>query len=186
MQKLTLLEDENNQLRSLLGASPHVNSDHVLVAELLEINSDPFLHEMTLNKGNYQNIFQGQAVLDAQGVMGQVIQVGPLTSRVLLITDSRCAVPVQNLRTGERSITVGTGTNYLHLIHIPETADIKIGDKFTCSGIGGNFPVGYPVGVVTSISKPKGEDFAKISLNPSANLSHHQVLLVWPTLKGTA
>lgn len=181
LQKMSMLEDENNQLRSLLGASPRIQSDQTVVAELLDISADPFIHEMTLNKGKNQNIRQGQAVLDSQGVLGQIIQAGPITSRLLLITDARSAIPVQNLRTGERSIIIGTGTAVLHLLHIAETTDVRINDKYICSGLGGYFPAGYPVGVVTNISKPKGENFAQVSLTPSANLSDHQVLVVQAT-----
>lgn len=184
LQRLNLLEEENAQLRALLHAAPQTHSNKILAAQQLAASPDPFIHEITLDAGKNQNIFTGQAILDAQGVMGQVTQVNPLTSRALLITDTRSAIPVQNRRTGQRAVVTGSGTsNLLYLKHVPETADMKVGDAIVTSGLGGYFPLGYPVGIIHSISKKKGEDFAVISVTPSAQLAHHQVLLVWPDVK---
>lgn len=181
LQRLNSLEEENAQLRALLRSAPQTRSSKVLVAQQLSASPDPFIHEITLDVGTNQDVFTGQAILDSQGVMGQIIQVTPITSRALFITDTRSAIPVQNTRTGLRAILAGDGiSNTLHLKHIPETADIKVGDRLICSGLGGYFPPGYPVGVVKQVSRHKGESFSTVTVTPFARFDHHQVLLIWP------
>ncbi len=185
IQKLEALERENNQLRKLLDSLPR-ERERVLIARLLAANSDPFVHEVVLDQGEQQDVYVGQPVLDAFGIVGQVIDVGPVTSRVLLVTDSRSAVPVQDSRNGVRAIAIGVGkVGDLQLIHVPETVDIKVGDLLTTSGLGQHFPPGYPVGVVRAVSYNAGERFATINVVPKALLNRSRlVLLVWPTDQG--
>ena len=113
--------------------------------------------------------------------MGQVIQVGPITSRVLLINDPRSGVAVQNVRNGVRAIAMGDSyLNNLKLMYVTKTTDIKVGDLFLTSGLGDRYPEGYPVGRVVSVLREPASQFASISLQSSAHLdSSRQVLLVW-------
>lgn len=181
LQKLEALQQENEQLRTLLRASQKV-SGKILVAELLAVELAPFTRQVVLNRGKKDNVVVGQAVLDAFGVMGQVIEVNRDSSRVLLISDSRSAVPVQSTRTGSRAIAVGQGmSNDLQLLFVPDTADFQVGDSLETSGLGSHFPVSYPVGVVSEVVHRPGERFSQITVYPSAHLdSSRQVLLVWP------
>lgn len=181
MQKLMDLEKENNQLRALLESSPRTG-ERMLVAQLLAVNSDPFVHEVVLDQGKKQGVYVGQPVLDASGVMGQVVEVGPLTSRILLITDARSAVPVQNHRTGMRFIATGVpGQDVLRLQHVTDTADVKQGDLLVTSGMGLRYPVGYPVGTVRRVNRDSGQAFVDVLVKPAAYLDRsRQVLLVWP------
>lgn len=180
LQRLDSIESENNYLKSLLQSSRKVTGK-TLIAELLEIDSAPFINQATLDKGSKDGVYVGQPVLDADGVMGQVVEAGPLTSRVLLINDSRSGIAVQNVRSGMRS--VANGDNYsgrLRLMYVPKTADIRIDDLFLTSGIGDHYPEGYPVGRVVAINKDPNHQFAEIYLQPSAHLdSSRQVLLIW-------
>ena len=182
LQRLVNLEEENSQLRHLLGTSTQL-SDEVRAARLLAVSLEPFIAEVILDGGGNEGVFKGQAVLDGYGVLGQVIQVGKLTSRVMLVTDPRSAVPVQDERNGVRGIVQGTGShNPLALINIPDTVDIQAGDLLTSSGLGLRYPAGYPVGRVASVSHVPGEHFAVIEVTPSAHLfQSRQVLLVWPS-----
>lgn len=186
LHKVILLEQENNQLLKLLHSSPRV-SDKVLVAELLSVDPDPFSQEVIINKGDKQKLFLGQPVLDAGGIFGQVIQLGSYTSRVMMITDSRSAVPVQDNRSGVRGIVVGKGDpDRISLIDMPVTADIKVGDQLTTSGLGSVFPVGYPVGVITAIQQDPDSQFFKVTVVPAAHLNEGRlVLLVWPAAEKT-
>lgn len=182
LQRLTALREENDQLRALLKSSSKVGGK-LLVAQLLAVDLAPFTRQVVLNKGRHDNVFVGQAVLDAYGVMGQVIEVNRSSSRVLLISDSRSAVPVQSTRTGSRSIAVGQGvSNDLQLLFVPDTADFQVGDSLETSGLGKRFPVSYPVGVISEVTHKAGERFSQITVYPSAHLdSSRQVLLVWPS-----
>ncbi len=179
-QKLVSLENENIRLRDLLESSLKVK-DRVLIAELIAVDLDPYKHQVLINKGGNSGAFEGQPVLDANAVMGQVTNVTPYTSTVLMITDARHSLPVQILRTGQRAIAVGTGNiNRLQIPHLPNNADIKTGDLLVTSGLGGRFPPGYPVATVTDISRVEGKAFIDITATPNARLDHtREVLLVW-------
>ena len=187
-QKLASLENENIRLRDLLESSLKVK-DRVLIAELVAVDLDPYKHQVLINKGETSGVFEGQPVLDANAVMGQVTGVTPYTSTVLMITDPRHSLPIQILRTGQRAIAVGTGNiNKLQLPHLPNNADIMIGDLLVTSGLGGRFPPGYPVATVTDIKRVEGQAFMDITATPDARLDHtREVLLVWtvnsPTTK---
>lgn len=183
LQKLLSLEQENAQLRQLLQSTPQV-SGRVVVARLLAVELDPNLQQVVLNKGSNDNVYEGQPVLDAFGVMGQIIGVGSLTSRVQLITDRRSAVPVVDYRTGMRAIAVGMGSSgHLKLRNAPNEADIQLGDLFVTSGLGLCYPLGYPVGIVKKITQINNLE-TEIVLSPTAHLNQtEQVLLAWPDEK---
>lgn len=181
LQKLLALEKENQQLREIL-ASANQTGDKMAVAQLLSADLDPMTQEVIIDKGSSDGVFVGQPALDADGIMGQVIDVGLFSSRILLITDARSAIPVQNLRNGLRAIVSGTSySNDLILLHMPNTADILVGDQFVTSGLGGRFPFGYPVGQVVSIKKTPERRFAAVSLKPAAHVNQTRlVVLIWP------
>ncbi len=181
IQKFQILEAENERLREMLQSSEKLD-ERVLIAELLAVDLQPFRHQIVINKGRREGVYDGQAIVDANGVMGQIVHVGPFSSTVLLLTDPMHAIPVQINRNGLRSIAVGTGQSHiLQLEHLPNSVDIKEGDLVVSSGLGSRFPAGYPVGVVYNISRVAGEPFAKVTIIPSAQLEkNREVLLVWP------
>jgi len=180
-QKLQSLEVENIRLRELLDSSFQVGQK-ILVAELLSANLDPYQHQIIINKGELDKVYAGQPLLDANGVMGQVVHVGPYTSTALLITDTSHAIPVQVNRNGIRTIAIGSGSiNRLDLPYISNNADVRAGDLLTSSGLGGKFPPGYPVAIVESVEHDPGQSFAHVTATPTARLDRsREVLLVWP------
>jgi len=181
LAKYAELEAENRRLRSLLDSSAKV-ADRVLIAEVLAVDMDPFSRRILVNKGAQDGVTAGQSLIDSNGIMGQVVTTGPFSSQALLITDPSHALPVQVNRNGLRSIAVGTGSlNLLELLHVPNTADIRVGDLLVTSGLGGRFPSGYPVGRVINVERDSGEAFARVQVKPSARLERNrEVLLVWP------
>lgn len=177
-QKLASVTAELNRLRELLNAS-RLLDEGVLVTELIGASPDPNHHYIQINKGLKEDVYLGQAVLDAHGLMGQVVEVNDFTSRVLLISDSRHAVPVQVNRNGLRAIAYGVGAvDYLVLGSVPLTFDIQEGDLLVSSGLGGRFPEGYPVGRVSKIQIESGESFAYIQVVPEAQLNRSKLLLI--------
>lgn len=180
LQRFVALERENAYLKSLLQSSRQVKGK-TLIAEIMAVDSEPFVNQVIINKGKGDGVYTGQPVLDANGVMGQIIQVGPVTSRVLLVNDPHSGVAVQNTRSGLRAVALGDSyTGKLNLNFVPKTADVKIGDLFITSGLGGRFPEGYPVGKVVSVTQDPAKQFSTIILDPSAHLeSSRQVLLIW-------
>jgi rod shape-determining protein MreC len=181
MQKLAALEAENIRLRELLDSSFEVG-EKVIIAELLSVNLDPYKHQIVINKGQLDGVYAGQPLLDAEGVMGQIVHAGPYTSTAVLITDTAHAIPVQVNRNGLRSIALGSGTiNRLDLPYIPNSADIQPGDLLITSGLGGQFPPGYPVAVVSAVQHDPGRTFSQVVATPLAQLNRsREVLLVWP------
>ncbi len=181
LQKLTVIKKENSQLRKLLLTSSKA-SMRAMAAQILAVDTSSSRQMVVLNKGQREGVYVGQPVLDAKGVMGQIIDIGSMTSTVLLISDSKSAVPVRNNRTGERAILIGTNNmSQLSLINLPRTSSIKKGDLLVTSGLGRLYPEGYPVGKVDIVESIPGEAFIKVNVSPIALLNRNRlVLLVWP------
>ena len=176
--KYAALASENNELRQLMN-SAEVLDDRVIVGEVVAVSPDPFSHEIVINKGSRDGVEVGQAILDANGLMGQVQQTSSFTSRVLLVSDSSHAVPVAVVRNGLRAVLLGIGNaDALELVHVPDTADIREGDLLVSSGLGGRFPKGYPVAEVANIIKEPGEPFVQIQARPMADLNRSRLVLV--------
>lgn len=184
LQRFDVLVEENNRLRKMLESSVTLGerAEKVLIAELVAVEMETFRKQIVINKGQRENIYSGQPVVDANGIMGQVLHVNPFSSTVILITDATHAMPVQLNRNGLRAVAVGTGQDDMLLLeNLPTNADIEVGDLVISSGLGDRFPKGYPVGTIRKISMEPGEAFAMVQVKPSARLEQsREVLLVWP------
>jgi rod shape-determining protein MreC len=180
LQRLAALEAENTRLRELLESTARL-TDRVLVAEILSVDLDPYRQRFELNRGGMDGAYVGQALLDADGVVGQLVQVGPMTAEAVLISDADHAVPVTINRNGLRTIAVGTGdSGRLRLPYLTNTADVQVGDLLLSSGLGGVFPAGYPVGRVIEVRARPGQSFAEVIAEPASALDRdREVLLVW-------
>jgi rod shape-determining protein MreC len=180
LQRLAALEAENARLRAMMEASARV-ADRVLVAEILSVDLDPYRHRFAINKGLEDDVYVGQALLDANGVVGQIVRAEPLAAEAVLISDADHALPVTINRNGLRTIAVGTGEpDRLSLPYLTNNADIQPGDLLVSSGLGGAFPAGYPVGTVVSVDRRPGQPFALVSAQPAAALARaREVLLIW-------
>ncbi len=180
LQRYSSLEAENARLRAMLEARATVR-EQVRVAEILSVSSDPFRHLMVVDKGSVDNVYDGQAVIDADGVIGQVIETGVLSSQCMLISDPGHALPVEVNRNGLRTIARGTGEyDQLDLPFLPNNADIEPGDLLVTSGRGGAFPAGYPVAVVDKVTRIPQEPFASVTATPVASLNQvREIMLIW-------
>ncbi|HEB98156.1 MAG TPA: rod shape-determining protein MreC [Thiotrichales bacterium] len=180
LQKLEALEAENLRLRQLLDSSFKIG-ERVLIAEILAVDLDPYRHQIVINKGDHDGVFVGQPLVDANGVMGQVVHVTPFSATAMLITDPAHAIPVQINRNGLRTVALGIGSLHrLSLPHIPNNADVRVGDLLVSSGLGGRFPPGYPVARVKEVIVDSGQSFARVFAEPLAALDRsREVLLVW-------
>lgn len=183
LQKLNFIESENIHLRNLLESSKRVG-ERILIAELLSVDMDPYKQQVTINKGSLSgdDIYPGQPFVDAKGVMGRLVHISSLSSTALLITDPSHVLPIQVNRNGLRAIAKGTGSQTrLEIPHIPNNADIKVGDLLVTSGLGCVFPVGYPAAVVVEINIDPSLPFAEVLAEPIAELDRSsEILLVWP------
>jgi len=180
LQRFAALEDENRRLRDMRENSAGV-AERALVASILNVDLDPFRHRVLLDKGASDGVFKGQAVLDAEGIFGQVSKVNAQTAEAILISDAEHAIPVQSNRNGLRTIAVGTGdAGRLSLPFVTIEADLKPGDLLLSTGMGGVFPPGYPVAEVTRVERAATATFALVEARPTAQLDRdREVLLVW-------
>lgn len=178
--RFAALEAENRRIRQLLASSSALE-EKVLIAEIVATSQDPYRHQISLNKGARDGVYLGQALVDAYGVMGQVIRVYPTASTAMLITDPGHGIPVEINRTGLQTIARGGGDGrVLTLPFLPGNADVKVGDLLVSSSLGGRFPGGYPVGEIFDVRRTTGEHFMQASAYPAARLDQgRQALLVW-------
>lgn len=173
-------KQENARLRELLG-SPLRQDEHKMVAQVISNGTDPYTNQVVIDKGSINGVFEGQPVISDKGVVGQVVAAGRLTSRVLLICDTSHSLPIQVLRNDIRVIAEGNGcTEDLQLVHLPGNTDIRVGDVLVTSGLGGRFPEGYPVGVVSSVKIDTQRAYTVIHVRPTAGLQRlRYLLLLW-------
>jgi len=180
LQQMVALEAENARLRALMD-SPAKLADRVQVAEILAVDLDPYRHRIAINRGEYAGVYAGQALVDADGIVGQVVRVDPLGAEAILISDPSHATPVELIRNGLRTVALGVGdVSRMELPFLPNSADIRVGDLLVSSGLGDAFPHGYPVARVTQVERRPGEPFARVEAEPTGALNRsRQVLLLW-------
>jgi rod shape-determining protein MreC len=176
--QLDIVKQENERLRSLLS-SPLRSDLKKMVAEVISVDSDPYSHQIVINRGANNGVYEGQPVIDAQGVVGQILHVGQTSSRVILITDLSHAVPVRVKRNGLRMLASGSG-RIDRLTHnfVPHSADVKTGDILVTSGLGGKYPEGYPVATVSFVSQNESREFVIVYSTPIAEIDRLRYLLL--------
>jgi len=179
LQRMTALEAENARLRALLDSTARVD-DSILIAEIVSVDMNPFRNTIVINKGGRDGAYVGQAVIDADGIVGQITRDRHFSSEAMLVTDIDHAIPVELARNRLRTIAVGSGEqNQLSLPFLPISADVRDGDILISSGLGGTFPPGYPVGVVRAIRSVTGQPFLEVDAEPAAALNRiREVLLI--------
>jgi len=176
--RLQVEADENARLRGLLGAAERGRLD-VQLAPVLNVDLDPTRQRLLLDAGSAQGVHVGQSVIDAGGLLGQIVSVTPGTSTVLLLTDLDHAVPVSISRTGVRLIAYGSGrSDRLELRNIPVSSDVEVGDVVVTSGLGGRFPPGFPVGTIALLHPDDSHAFLIGELLPAAQLDRGRDVLL--------
>ena len=186
LQRLSLMESELTSLRRLLGARESIKENSTL-AEILHSGRNPFSRKVVVDKGIKDNVELGQAVIGAEGVLGQITAVFPFTSEVTLLTDKNQAVPVMISRNGLRAVVFGNGREgTLDLPFVPTNADVRNGDTLVTSGIDGTYPAGLLVAKISNIERNANSAFAKITCTPSVGVEHDRHVLVLTNLTAAA
>jgi len=178
--RFAALEQENARLRGLVeGLPPLVKRSQL--ADVVSIDLSSQRQRLVIDQGDRAGLYRSQAVVDAYGLVGQLVRVGPWSSEVMLISDPGHAVPVEILRNGVRTVAEGTGNeDELRLSLLPATADVKAGDTVVTSGLGGVFPAGIPVGTVVQATRDPDDILARVRIKPRAALSRdRQVMALW-------
>ena len=188
LQVLASLASENSRLRALSEAVRDVEGE-VLAAEIVNRSPDRASKRVLINRGALQGVFVGQAMLAADGLMGQVVEVMPRSSWVLLVSDPLHVTPVEVNRNGERALARGVrgAAGELELEFVTQTQDVRAGDLLVSSGMGQIFPKNFPVADVISVNNDPGQDFAVIKARPRAeiNSTRHVMLLIPPRVHET-
>ena len=170
LQQVYKLDAENKRLYALLESYPD-RKRNFLFADIIATSTVPDRHQITINKGSIDGVNVGDAVADPNGVIGHVIRDQLFSSEILLISDLEHAIPIEIINTGERAIAYGTGDmSRLEIRSIPPNSKAKIDDVIITSGLGGRYPEGFPVGVISRIDSAEGENFLTINLSPFADL----------------
>ncbi|MCW8332465.1 rod shape-determining protein MreC [Vibrio sp. SCSIO 43135] len=174
-------QEENKRFRKLLGSS-FVRDEKKAVTEVMAVDTTPYRRQVVIDKGRIDGVYEGQPVINENGIVGQVTFVAAHNSRVLLLTDSNSAIPVQVIRNDIRVIASGSGNiETIQLEHIPISTDIQEGDLLVTSGLGGVYPEGYPVAHVSKVDRDTQREFADISADPVVDFERlRYLLLVWP------
>ena len=181
LQQLSALTIENEHLRNLLEATQK-NKSKTILAEIRSVPRDPFNLTVILDKGLQNGAQNGQVIVDHLGVIGQITHAYPWSSEATLITDKDHSIPVQILRNGLRSVASGTGKyKTLELNYMANNVDIQEGDQIVTSGIGGVYPSGLPVALVSKIKRDISSAFAYIICTTIAGVDRNkQVLILSP------
>jgi len=174
------LQKENQQLRELLNSERSFTNKR-MITEVMSLRSDHFTHQLLIDKGISDGVYVGQPVINEQGVVGQVSQVGSTTSRVLLIVDASHGIPVRVQRNDVTASLHGSGAwDKLIVPFIQSNADLQAGDLLVTSGLGGRFPAGYPVATISRFSYEEGALYADVTATPVALLDRSRyLLLLW-------
>lgn len=166
LQVLGTLEGENKHLRALLSLRDRVPR-RTIPAEIQRMYPDPFTRRAAIDRGLQDGVRAGLAVVDANGLIGQITRVFPWQSEVTLITDKDQAIPIQVQRSGLRGVLFGIGYDaVLELRYMPVSADVQNGDILATSGIDGTYPAGLPVAKVTNVERNAAYAFARINCAP--------------------
>ena len=178
VQGCPLVRQENERLAALLDLRTRYGASATAV-EVLYTGRDPFTQKVFVDKGADAGVVPGEAVIDAEGVVGQVTRVFPFMAEVTLLTDKDHAVPVKVVRSGVRSVLFGSGAGRPpELRFSAPNADIEVGDVLVTSGIDGTYPPGLAVAQVSSIERDTGQMFARITARPLAGVDRSRHLLV--------
>ncbi|MFZ2265972.1 MAG: rod shape-determining protein MreC [Azonexus sp.] len=177
LQRLIQLEAENERLRKLLAVKEREKAGGQ-VAQILYTARDPFSRKVIVDKGQQSGIVAGQPAIDEAGVVGQVTRVFPFSAEITLITDKDQAVPVQIVRSGQRSVVFGLGNGQLELRYMPANADVQEGDILVTSGLDGVYLPGFPVAKVINIERDSAYSFARIFCVPVAGVENFGEIMV--------
>jgi len=133
---------------------------------------------LVVDRGSRDGVRRNAAVVTPDGVVGRVIEVTPMASRVLLISDSRSAVGVLIQQSRDAGVVEGVGGFRLHLKYLSRAARINEGDLVVTSGLGGVFPRGLVVGRIANVIREEGELLQEAEVEPAAQLDRLEEMLI--------
>ena len=137
---------ENQRLKSIVD--DYLVKSDTIIAKVLSDKGSPFLRSIIINKGSKHKINLGMVVMDGAYLVGKVVEVNYLSSRVLLLSDLNSKIPVIVEPNAVFSILSGTGKNHGIIQYSKKYDDIKSESVIYTSGAGNLFKAGIPIGKI--------------------------------------
>ena len=197
-QTLSDLRAENEQLRSRNAELEETNQSTQRLQGLLDLknnynlqstgarvisgSTDSFNNTIVIDKGTSSGLAVGMPVVDSGGVIGQIIECGPTTSTVRLITDEKSGVAAMVQSSRAQGMLMGSASRQITLNLINTNQKVAVGDTVVTSGLGGVFPKGLPLGKVTSVEAAPGSIYYTIVIEPYGNVSSNEEVMVITSL----
>ena len=197
-QTLSDLKAENEQLRSRNAELEETNQSTQRLQGLLDLkntynlqstgarvisgSTDSFNNTIVIDKGTSSGLAVGMPVVDSGGVIGQIIECGPTTSTVRLITDEKSGVAAMVQSSRAQGMLMGSASRQITLNLINTNQKVAVGDTVVTSGLGGVFPKGLPLGKVTSVEAAPGSLYYTIVIEPFGNVSTNEEVMVITSL----
>lgn len=150
LQELPALEKENRRLRELVNAGKRIKGRHIS-ASVVSDTGGPYVRSLLVRAGSADGLRRGMAVINANGFIGRIVEIGRHVSRVLLVTDLNSRLPVRLRASGLRALLTGTNGRRMRLTYVPPNVSVAVGGLIVTSGHGGVLPPGIPVGRVDSV-----------------------------------
>lgn len=142
------LEAKLADLEAQMKVVPQQGFEFV-TSRVIADSSGAFARSVMIDSGEKQRVKPGYPVVNADGLVGRVVDVGPNSARVLIASDLNSRIPVSVGASGVRAILAGDNEPEPRLLYLPEGAEVRVGDAVGTSGIGGLFPAGLRIGVVS-------------------------------------
>ncbi len=166
------LSYDNRRLKALLHLRER-DADPVVTARLVSSTASSTRRFAVLNAGAWQGVREGQPVRGPEGLIGRILETGPNTARVLLLTDPESIVPVRRTRDGLPALAAGRGDGMIDVRSVSlANAPFEPGDVFVTSGTGGIYSPNIPVAriirrshdtaLARSFAQPDTLDFALV------------------------
>ena len=180
LQEFDSLKEENERLLAIEKKSL-TSTKKQKIAKVLNNSASPTRKIAIIDKGQNDGLFKAQNVIGVKGLIGQIIELNMMSSKIILINDINHNVPGNISRTGEKVIVAGSnGDNDLMIQFAPIDTDIKVGDIITTSGVAGRFKSNIPIGKVVSITKDPEKKFSAIDVKSFENLDNlSDIILIW-------
>jgi rod shape-determining protein MreC len=172
------VQRENADLRAQLGFQSDNPQFRWINARLIGFDPSNLVQAIILDQGTRGGVAEGMTVVTPRGLIGQVIQVSPNTSKVLLITDVSSSTNALIQSSRAKGVVNGSRNGQLLMTYIPQGVKIQTGDKVVTSGVGGVFPPGLWVGTVTDVRQNDVDLFQSAQLEPAVDFGQVEEVMV--------
>ena len=178
--RLNVLEEirrENQRLMTLLDLQETMPFTYV-ASRVIGRDATNWFHSLIIDRGSRHGLERHMAVVAPGGLVGQVVEAGPLSAQIQLITDPVSSVGVLLETARVTGLLEGAQFGRLRIKYLPILAEVRVGEVVMTSGLGGVYPKGILVGKVVAVDKRSGALFQEAAVEPSIDFSRLEEVLV--------